>query len=201
MKEKLKSMMFELCLTGFALLFIILLTLPYISGGINGYALLNVYEVGGFSLFMLSFFQFFHTIALLLLLNIGFLGILNKTGVVEFKKAYKDWSYTKLGKLIATIVASLSVAVLFFVIIVCSQYSMAIGVGSILNTILEILACVSIWLLEYYGIFDGTYKLKKKGNQTSLEIDDTESQEKIENSENETQKQIVNNENETQQEQ
>lgn len=197
MKEKLKSMLFELCLTGFALLFIILLTLPYIKGGINGYALLNIYEVGGFSLFMLSFFQFFHIIALLLLLNLGFLGILEKTGVVEFKKAYKDWTYTKLGKLIVTIVASLSIAVLFFVIIVCSQYSTAIAFGSILNAILQIMACVAIWLLEYHGIFDGTYKQKENKNNL---IDDTESQEEIINLEDETNEQISNTENETQEE-
>lgn len=180
MKEKLKTMIYPLCATVIALLFIILLTLPYfVEDGFNanGYYLLSIYVLGGFSPFMLSFFQFFHVIVLLLLLNLGFLGILEKTGVVEFKKAYKNWTYNKLVKVLITVMAGLSLIVLLSVIILCSKYHIRIGVGAILNTILSIMACVAFWLLEIYGIFDGTYKSKQE--KVITKNTDTESQQEI----------------------
>lgn len=177
MKNKLKTMLHSLCAIGFALLIIVLFALRYCYV-YDGYDILRLYQVSGFSEFMVSFFQFFHYVGLLLLLNVGILGVLQKTGVVEFKKSLKGWTYAKLVKVILTVVASLSVMVLIFVIIVCCKNGVYIGVGAILNTILEIMACVTFWLLDAKGILDGKAKQPSKE-----ENKDSENQENVEGQE------------------
>ena len=54
----------------------------------------------------------------------------------------------------------------------------SIGVGAILNTILEIMACVTFWLLDAKGILDGKAKQPSKE-----ENKDSESQENVEGQE------------------
>lgn len=166
MKNKIKTMLHSVVAVGFALLFIVLFALPYCAE-FNGYNILSLYKyASGFSAFMVSFFQFFHFVGMLLLLNLGILGILEKTGVVEFKKSLKNWSYNKLVKVVLLVIASLSVMVLLFTIIVCAKFGVYIGVGVILNAILEILACVVFWVLDKKGVL--TFKDEEVVEETPM---------------------------------
>lgn len=185
MKNKIKTMLHSVVAVGFALLFIVLFALPYCAD-LNGYNILSLYEyAGGFSAFMVSFFQFFHFVGMLLLLNLGILGILEKTGVVEFKKSLKNWSYNKLVKVVLLVIASLSAIVLLFTIIVCAKFGVYIGVGVILNAILEILGCVAFWLLDANGVLSGNTQNEKVEENSEVtptqpvEIDEQDEQVEI----------------------
>lgn len=184
MKNKIKTMLHSVVAVGFALLFIVLFALPYCEGA-NAYEILTLYKIGGFSEFMVSFFQFFHFVGMLLLLNLGILGILEKTGVVEFKKSLKNWSYNKLVKVVLLVIASLSAIVLLFTIIVCAKFGVYIGVGVILNAILEILGCVAFWLLDANGVLSGNTQNEKVEENSEVtptqpvEIDEQDEQVEI----------------------
>lgn len=154
MKNKIKTMLHSVIAVGFALLLLILFEIPYFYN-MTGYNAIEFYKVGGFLEFVVSFFQFFHIIAVLLLLNIGIFGILQKTGVIEVKKSVKGWTYAKLVSVLLIVIASLSVAELLFVIIVCAKYGVYIGVGVIMNCILEIIGAVLFILLDKNGMLSG----------------------------------------------
>ncbi len=154
MKNKIKTMLHSVIAVGFALLLLILFEIPYFSN-MTGYNAMEFYKLGGFLEFVVSFFQFFHIIAVLLLLNIGIFGILQKTGVIEVKKSVKGWTYAKLVSILLIVIASLSVAELIFVIITCAKYRVYIGVGAIMNSVLEIIGAVLFILLDKNGMLSG----------------------------------------------
>lgn len=145
-KENASKYAYPVIALGFALLFLVLLKLPYIEG-VDGVYLLELYQTG-FLGFVISFFHFFYIIGLLLLINISFLGFLKVKGVVEIKKSYKDWTYNKLVKTLILTITALSFVSLLFGIIFCIANSVYIGFGSILNSVLAILGCVVMLVLE-----------------------------------------------------
>lgn len=154
MKGKLKTMLHSVVAVGFALLLLILFEIPYFSE-LTGYNAMEFYKYGGFLEFVVSFFQFFHVIAVLLLLNIGIFGILQKTGVIDVKKSLKGWTYAKLVGVMLIVIASLSIAELLFVIIACAKYKVYIGVGAIMNCVLEIIGAGLFVLLDKNGMLSG----------------------------------------------
>lgn len=171
MKNKLKTMLHSVIAVGFALLLLILFEIPYISD-MSGYNAMELYKIGGFLEFVVSFFQFFHIIAVLLLLNIGIFGILQKTGVIEVKKSVKGWTYAKLVSVLLIVIASLSVAELLFVIIFCAKYSIYIGVGAIMNSVIEIIGAVLFILFDKNGMLSGENRSENKEVAKKEENDD-----------------------------
>lgn len=172
MKNKLKTMLHSVIAVGFALLLLVLFEIPY-AESVTGYTILHLYEGGGFAEFMSSFFQFFHIVAVLLLLNIGIFGILQKTGVVEVKKSLKGWTYAKLVSVLLLVIASLSLVELLFVIIVCAKYHAYIGVGAILNCVLEIMATVLFILLDKKGMLSGESHSTKSEEKEQTDSNDS----------------------------
>ena len=145
-KKNISKLAFPLIAFGFSFLFLVLLNLTYCASA-TGIQLLDVYQTG-FLGFVIAFFQFFYIIGLLLLINISFLGFLKEYGVVEIKKSYKDWTYKKLVKTLIMAITMLSLVTLLFVIIFCIKYSIYIGFGIIMNTVLAIIGCVLVWVLD-----------------------------------------------------
>ena len=145
-KKNISKLAFPLIAFGFSFLFLVLLNLTYCASA-TGIELLDVYQTG-FLGFVIAFFQFFYIIGLLLLINISFLGFLKEYGVVEIKKSYKDWTYKKLVKTLIMAITILSLVTLLFVIIFCIKYSIYIGFGIIMNTVLAIIGCVLVWVLD-----------------------------------------------------
>ena len=178
MKNKLKTMLHSVIAVGFALLLLILFEIPYFSN-MTGYNAMELYKLGGFLEFVVSFFQFFHIIAVLLLLNIGIFGILQKTGVIEVKKSLKGWTYAKLVSVLLIVIASLSVAELIFVIITCVKYRVYIGVGAIMNCILEIIGAVLFVLLDKNGMLSG----ENRSTNKEVEKQEDDGETKLENKE------------------
>ena len=172
MKEKVYKVMYPLIAICVGLLFIVLLKTPYIAK-IDGYQLLDVYT-SGFLGFIVSFFAFLHIASLLLLLNLGILGILEKTGVVEFKKQIFGLSYNKFVKILISVVAGLAFLTLLFTIILCIVYEASIGFGVIFNAVLEIMCAVLVWLFAAKGILDGTYVSPKKEKKDEEEPENLE---------------------------
>ena len=172
MKEKVYKVMYPLIAICVGLLFIVLLKTPYIAK-IDGYQLLDVYT-SGFLGFIVSFFAFLHIASLLLLLNLGILGILEKTGVVEFKKQIFGLSYNKFVKILISVVAGLAFLTLLFTIILCIVYEASIGFGVIFNAVLEIMCAVLVWLFAAKGILDGTYVSPKKEKKDDEEPENLE---------------------------
>ena len=183
MKNKLKTMLHSVIAVGFALLLLILFEIPYFSN-MTGYNAMELYKLGGFLEFVVSFFQFFHIIAVLLLLNIGIFGILQKTGVIEVKKSLKGWTYAKLVGVLLIVIASLSVTELIFVIISCVKGGYYIGVGAIMNCILEIIGAVLFVLLDKNSMLSGenhstNKKVEKKEDDGETKLENKESSESI----------------------
>lgn len=184
MKNKLKTMLHSVIAVGFALLLLILFEIPYLQN-VSGYLMLEFYQLYGFLGFTVAFFQFFHIIAVLLLLNIGILGILQKTGVVEIKKSLKNWTYAKLVSVVLLVIASLSILELMFTIIICAKNGFYIGVGVIMNCVLEILGAVLFILLDKNGLLSGENRSANKkepeqANTEAKEQEDETSTEKVE---------------------
>ena len=177
MNEKFKKLIYPIIAVGVSVLFLVLSLIPYYTIGstnFDGYMvmIMKVFDGMNFTIFMSTFFQFFHIVTLLLLLNVGLFGILVKTGVVEVKKSVKNWSYEKLLKVLFTVMGSLGLVLIFSMLITCSANSryFALSFGTILNGVLEVMACVAFWLLDYYGILNGTYvKNEKKQKVSSAE--------------------------------
>lgn len=174
MNNKFKNLIYPICAVGVSLLFLILSLLPHYSiSSINfdGYMIMIMKAFNGmtFTIFISTFFQFLHIVTLILLLNIGVFGILVKTGVVEVKKSLKNWTYEKLLKVLFTIMGSLGLVLIISMLITCATNDgyFTIGFGVILNGALEIIACVAFWLLDYYGILNGTYIPKEKKQKVS----------------------------------
>lgn len=174
MNNKFKNLIYPICAVGVSLLFLILSLLPHYSiSSINfdGYMIMIMKAFNGmtFTIFVSTFFQFLHIVTLILLLNIGVFGILVKTGVVEVKKSLKNWTYEKLLKVLFTIMGSLGLILIISMLITCATndgyFSIAFGV--ILNGALEVIACVAFWLLDHYGILNGTYSPKEKKQKVS----------------------------------
>lgn len=183
MKNKLKTMLHSVIAVGFALLLLILFEIPYFSN-MTGYNAMELYKLGGFLEFVVSFFQFFHIITVLLLLNIGIFGILQKTGIIEVKKSLKGWTYAKLVSVLLIVIASLSIAELIFVIITCVKYRVYIGVGAIMNSILEIIGAVLFVLLDKNGMLSGenhstNKEVEKKEDDGETKLENKESSENI----------------------
>ncbi len=175
MNEKFKKLIYPIIAVGVSVLFLVLMLIPYYTIGstnFDGYMIMfmKVFSGMNFTVFMSTFFQFFHIVTLLLLLNVGLFGILVKTGVVEVKKSVKNWSYEKLLKVLFTVMGSLGLVLIFSMLITCSANSYTFGgvsFGLILNGVLEVMACVAFWLLDYYGILNGTYVPKEKKQKVS----------------------------------
>ena len=175
MKEKIYKLMYPLIAVCVALLFIVLMKAPYVAGA-DGYRFLNVYTTG-FLGFVVSFFAFLHLVSLLLLLNLGILGILEKAGVVEYKKQIFGWSYNKFVKIMISIMAGFALLTLLFTIIWCIVNSVIIGFGVIFNAVLEVMCAVLVWLFAIKGILDGTYvapKKEKKAKKTEEKAEEPE---------------------------
>ena len=172
MKEKIYKLMYPLIAVCVGLLFIILMKAPYIAK-VDGYQVLSAYTTG-FLGFVLAFFGFLHLVSLLVLLNLGILGLLEKMGVVEFKKQIFGLSYNKFVKIMISVVAGLALLTLLFIIIWCAVNSVSIGFGSILNAVLEIMCAVLVWLFAAKGILDGTYVSPKKEKKEDEEPENLE---------------------------
>ena len=125
--------------------------------------------------------QFLHIVSLIVLVAVGVLGILKITGVVEIKKYIKGWNYVTLLKLVLTVVASLSLIVMVLGLILCGTEGAHVGVGLILNTILEILACVAFYVLDIYGFLDGTYAEKESALKQKQQLKKQQKAEKKSN--------------------
>lgn len=151
MKNKLSKILLPIYLITLGTLFLILSNIGYISR-LNAFGLLILYQGAGFLEFLISSLAFLHLVSVFMLITLGIIGILNKTGAIEFKKSVSNFSYQKLEKIMVTVLASISAVLLLFVIIFCSVNRVYIGVGAILNFILEAIACVIVWVIDFEAI-------------------------------------------------
>ncbi len=155
MKQKFSKILMPLYLLSVVILMILLMNLNYISGyRLNGYEMFTAYKFAGFLGFVMSMFAFLHLAVLFGLIALSVIDILNRNGAITFNTKNKKMNLKKLEKIMLTVLASLSLLVLIFVIIYCASKSVYIGVGAILNTIIEILACVAFWLMDDKGVFE-----------------------------------------------
>lgn len=154
MKKCLSKYLVPICVIFVSLLMVFLMNISYMSGriGLNNYYLFVIYQRAGFFEFLISMFAFLHLVALFVLLTVAIFDILIKSERVEVKN--KNFDIKKLEKILLTVVASISLLLLILIIIFCAVNKVYIGVGAILNTVLEILACVLFWIMDANNVFE-----------------------------------------------
>lgn len=149
MKKDVKKFMPYIIALGTGVLFAFLSLLAYVSlgVGINVYQLAYVSLFGGFAEVMAALFSVLMLGGNLVLIFVGLVGLLKELGLVKFEGKLGKLNYEKFTKIVFLVYISIVALLLLFVIITCVANGFAIGVGAILNTILQGLAFASLFVL------------------------------------------------------
>ncbi|MEG1751787.1 MAG: hypothetical protein RR140_02350 [Clostridia bacterium] len=143
MKEKTKQLTPYLISAGVTFLIFLVLFMPYVAF-LSGYSIMNLFY--GFAGVMVSLFQIFLFLTMILLGAISCVGILQINGFVKKKIIIGKYDLTKINECVLLIMAILSVLSFMFSIIVAATSSTMFGVGSIFSAIF---ICGGYALLKY----------------------------------------------------